>query len=922
MQHESYEAPPEWSLVVCALLAPALAACSEERAQSGAGGPETARDSSPGFRPQLVGLELSQDRVRPGDAFLCGLRFANRGETRAERDYRVFLHVESPEQACGKIAFQGDHEPDPPTSWWHPGELIDLGAQIIAVPPEQAEGVYAVHAGLFDLEDESRVLDSAPVRITVARDAALLEEWIPAALSESEARNRHGTLGARLIDRRSARTEYWELSVGVGRAAFELEDLRSGVLWTSTPLHDRLGMVHVRSGDDFRTVPIDHIDSVCEDGGGLRIATGIEVPGSDAELTLELLVDPVEGGTGLSLSWRAGREDGGIIDSVTLLDQAFWTSDIERGAVVLPQWLGELESAERALPSRREYYSNDISMQMAGVLKQGSALLFTWTDHGAVLTSHANIHDHPSIAGRAIRSVSLQLHREDPSVEIFPLGIGNYVDVARAYRPIAERRGYRATWSRKRSSDERVALMEGAPVFRLEGLVRIATGTLKDDHPDEDVECLHTFGEVASCARHWREELEIDRAQILLGGWNLHGYDSGHPDILPANPQCGGDEGLAECAASVRELGYLFGLHDNYQDIYPDSPSWDPELVGLDEEGEMRAGGLWAGGQSWMVCTSLQLGFARQNLPRVAELFRPDSYFLDTTLTTRLLSCTHPDHPMTPLQDREHRIELFNYARDTFGLVGLEGAREWAVPHAHFFEGLLTHRTVHGKAFTAVPIFPIVYGDCIDLLTMQGDRLDPWEAESFLDHLLYGEMPIYAVGPHRYWIDGGEEEMLAEEDARDPRFAFVRSDRGWGSGLCVTDRLIKNTWEVLSHLHRAIGDSPMTDHRFLREDRSAETSSFDDVRVTVNYSDEPLTVGEALLGRCGFVVESPRFVAFFALRFGGVDYPQGACFTMRSLDGEPLFESRRMRVFHAFGEPTVRLWDGLRDVEREAVLER
>ena len=43
-----------------------------------------------------------------------------------------------------------------------------------------------------------------------------------------------------------------------------------------------------------------------------------------------------------------------------------------------------------------------------------------------------------------------------------------------------------------------------------------------------------------------------------LGGWTRYGYDCRHPDIMPANPECGGNEGLAECARRVQALGYTF----------------------------------------------------------------------------------------------------------------------------------------------------------------------------------------------------------------------------------------------------------------------------------------------------------------------------------------------------------------------------
>ena len=904
--------------VLAAALACVLSACAEEAPQSA-----FAWHPCPDNALEFVGpVELNQQRVRPGDAFLCSLRFMNTSESRVDCDYRVFLHIETTEEDCQGIVFQDDHEPSPPTSWWEPGQVIDLGARVVEVPGDQEEGTFVLHAGLFYLKDEWRVLDSEATTITIDARAPLLADWVPAELAPEEVEARRAMLAERLPHQESVQTERWRFSVGSGRAAFQLEDRQSGALWTSNPLLERLGLAHLRRGEELVSAPIDSVERTSPDGDGLRIESRVRVPGHDAEVTLELLVTPVAEGAGLALSWHASAETDWVVDSVTLLDQALWTSESDGGYVVTPQWLGEIALAGGALPETRSYYSRDISMQMAGVVKQGSALLVSWTDHYAALTSHVAILDHPSVAGRTVRSLSLQLERDDPVLELYPLGRGDYVDIALAYRDVAERKGYRKTWGEKREEDPRVALQEGAPFFRLECLLPAAEEVAGEDGSEAGAQLLHTFEEVAACARHWREVLELDRALVLLGGWNHLGYDAGHPDVLPANPESGGTEGLAACAKEVRELGYLFGLHDNYQDIYSHSESWDPELLGHGEYGEMRAGGVWAGGQSWMMCTSVGLDFARRNLPRIARLVQPDFYFLDTTLTTPLQSCTHRDHPMSALEDQEYRRQLFDLALDEFGLLGLEGACEWAVPYAQFFEQILTHRTAHADKFTPVPIFSIVYGDCLNLLTRQADRLDPWDAKIFLDQVLYGEMPMYTVGDHRYWTEEDREPELSEAQARDPRYVFARGDRGWAQGLCTTDRLIKNTWEVVTWLHRAIADSPMTDHAFLRADRTAETSSFGEVRVTVNYSDEPLEVGSALLGQFGFLIEAPQYMAFHALRFGGIDYPTGACFTMRSLDDAPLVDSERVRVFHAFGDPTVRLPSQVATVERAEVIER
>ena len=79
-----------------------------------------------------------------------------------------------------------------------------------------------------------------------------------------------------------------------------------------------------------------------------------------------------------------------------------------------------------------------------------------------------------------------------------------------------------------------------------------------------------------------------------MGGWIRRGYDNQHPDILPAAPECGGNEAFADCARRVRRLGYLFCLHDNYQDMYRDAPSWDENFLMKNPDGSLTRGGHWA----------------------------------------------------------------------------------------------------------------------------------------------------------------------------------------------------------------------------------------------------------------------------------------------------------------------------------------
>jgi len=158
-------------------------------------------------------------------------------------------------------------------------------------------------------------------------------------------------------------------------------------------------------------------------------------------------------------------------------------------------------------------------------------------------------------------------------------------------------------------------------------------------------------------------------------------------------------------------------------------------------------------------------------------------------------------------------------------------------------------------------------------------------------------------------------------EATNPRSrCFARADGGWAAHLGDVDRLIKNTWEVLSWLDRVTTDRPMTGHAFLAE--GVERTTFGGVTVTVNYSAEPYDFDSTTLPQYGFLVTSATYEAFHATRHRGIEYQGGALFTLRSLDDRPLEDSAMVRVYHGFGPSSVKLGERVLEVEREAVIER
>jgi hypothetical protein len=156
---------------------------------------------------------------------------------------------------------------------------------------------------------------------------------------------------------------------------------------------------------------------------------------------------------------------------------------------------------------------------------------------------------------------------------------------------------------------------------------------------------------------------------------------------------------------------------------------------------------------------------------------------------------------------------------------------------------------------------------------------------------------------------------------------FTCSDGGWAEGLHPMDVFVKNTYEVLSPLNELTSRVLLTRCEFLTPDRTVRRTVFGDgasrTEVIVNLGAAEFKApsqagGEVVLPPLGFLVESPRFLAFCASRFGGLSYSAPALFTVRGLDGKPIAKAGQVRIYHGFGDPRLRLAGKEHRVEKES----
>ncbi len=103
------------------------------------------------------------------------------------------------------------------------------------------------------------------------------------------------------------------------------------------------------------------------------------------------------------------------------------------------------------------------------------------------------------------------------------------------------------------------------------------------------------------------EKLGMRRGLIHVGGWINRGYDASHPDIWPPEPKLGTIEELAGLLRPRRNC--VVALHDNYMDVYDDTPSF-PKGVIRQADGSLLTGGFWAGGQAYIMNYRDSLNYA------------------------------------------------------------------------------------------------------------------------------------------------------------------------------------------------------------------------------------------------------------------------------------------------------------------------
>ncbi len=393
----------------------------------------------------------------------------------------------------------------------------------------------------------------------------------------------------------------------------------------------------------------------------------------------------------------------------------------------------------------------------------------------------------------------------------------DYNDFAHSFRDYLEERGMVFTLREKVAKNPAVEGLFGCPVIHTNIAIHISPESDFYRPDDPDFNDHHTSFDTRAAQLRRLKALGLDRAYIHLDGWGRHGYDNLHPDPFPPHEEAGGAAGMKRLSDTAQELGYIFGIHDQYRDYYYDAPSFDLEYALQDIHGEHPLCSVWNGGRHSFLCATQAPAHVRRNYDEFERLgIGIKAAYLDVFSVVTLDECFHPAHPMTRRECAELRNQCLHILTARGIIPSSEETISCLLPslvlchHAPFY----TTQWEGGDAVgIPLPLFNLVYHDCvvipwIGLPRERGGWGIPNDFSAYAFAILNGN-PVYCP------IDAAEEDLPAIRTACDSakRLTHARMVRHeFTDGTCRRHRTVWSDGTVIE------ADMDTGDYRILTPD--------------------------------------------------------------------------------------------------------
>jgi hypothetical protein len=161
----------------------------------------------------------------------------------------------------------------------------------------------------------------------------------------------------------------------------------------------------------------------------------------------------------------------------------------------------------------------------------------------------------------------------------------------------------------------------------------------------------------------------LTNSLVIMHVWQRWGYDYRLPDIFPPLPANGTLEELRALGELCAQRGALWGLHDNYIDIYPDAAGFSYDHVTFSDGRPRRA---WNNegrqAQSYQFRPDHIMPFLRRNMELIVPALKPGASFVDVFTSLHCMDFQDRfGQQHSKLETQRHWGEAFDYIRRACG---------------------------------------------------------------------------------------------------------------------------------------------------------------------------------------------------------------------------------------------------------------
>jgi len=703
--------------------------------------------------------------------------------------------------------------------------------------------------------------------------------FVPAAQPQGGELSKTGGLQAYAADGR------FELLADLEHQLFAVKDVRSGIVWRSSP--DTTGMEDIRPlvGRNIRspfevTYTADYTKTqftgVNGDGTtwkAYKIDNGIQLHYELQELNIAFIAElTLEDGSLLVRIPEDGireREDGSALVAVKILPMFGAARQGDEGYMVVPDGSGALIYFDRLhnQAAFTEYskwiYGTDpafasmveplqgesVAIPAFGAVKPGGGFVQTIREGAA----DAKVTVHPpgvrnvpffrggfefvfrkqyetsygeSLQSAAIQRIERDRIRSDRAVRI-DFAAGEQTD----YADLAA-----LASSRLLGPSDRVSELS-PPLIQL-----FLGAESRGDAYSKRMETMTTFAE----ARMMMEELKrsrVDDFAVELKGWYNQGYFGSLPRRFPVEEAFGGETGLTELLRWTEENGIPTALEDNYSDVYRkerDGVRLRTDTVRRPDGRQLvhhpvSAAGRYRLGTTWykMNPFAAERDYVPQGLSKLGSLGVESVHLRH--VGESLMTDYNQVRPLRRWETQQYYERWIGLAKETLGSVGVYYGNDYAVRHADYVLDTPLRASPHYMLDEPVPFLQMVYHGKVPYYAAALNRSDDARLE-LLKAIEYGAVPAFE---------------LTYRPTTDLR--YTNYDGLFSSQYETWLPEAKEAYDAWKEALQPVASQRMTKHERV-EEGVYRTTYEDGTRIWVNYNDHAVTLPGMTLDSLGYAV--------------------------------------------------------------------